>query len=456
MSKEGRISGLEFESIPKLLWKYFLPAFAGVIINSLYNIVDRIFIGQGVGALALAGLSAIFPIMIIMMAFGMMVGMGAGVRISINLGKKDYNRAELVLGNAFILMILVSGLITLIGFVISNPMLEFFGVNEQTYTYAKDYLDIILAGTIFNILGYALNNLIRSEGSANIAMFSMLISAGLNIILDYIFIVQWNMGVKGAAYATVLSQVVLTIWVIAHFKSNRSVIKLRTRCLKLKRDIVWYIISIGFAPFSMQLASSAVFGIYNIQLIKHGSDMAVGAMGVIISITMLLVMTIMAITMANQPIIGFNVGAKNYKRVKQTLSLSMGAATIISVIGFVIGQTLPGPIIKMFNSEDAELLKIGVEGLRIFLFALPLIGFQIVMGNYYQSIGKAGISAFLSLLRQVIFLIPLLFILPNYLGLSGVWLSAPISDTLSAFVCIVFAINEYRKLNKIIESQIVA
>ncbi|WP_430934728.1 MATE family efflux transporter [Saccharicrinis sp. 156] len=448
MRQEGRIRELEFESVPKLLWKYFLPAFAGVIINSLYNIVDRIFIGQGVGALALAGLSAIFPVMIIMMAFGMMVGMGAGVRISINLGKKDFERAEQVLGNAFILMIVVSAIITAIGFLISDPLLQFFGVNQQTYDYAKEYLYIILGGSIFNILGYALNNLIRSEGSANVAMISMLISAGLNILLDYIFIIHLEMGVKGAAYATVLSQVVLTVWVIAHFKSKRSVIKLRNCRLKLKGDIVWYIISIGFAPFSMQLASSAVFGIYNIQLIKYGSDMAIGAMGVIISITMLLVMTIMAITMANQPIIGFNVGAKKYKRVKQTLLVSIVSATVISLIGFVIAQVLPVPIIRLFNNEDAELLRIGIKGLRIFLLALPFIGFQIVMGNYYQSIGKAGVSAFLSLLRQVIFLIPLLFILPNYYGLNGVWFSAPVSDTMAALVCVCFMIKEFRKLNK--------
>ncbi|SMO34858.1 putative efflux protein, MATE family [Saccharicrinis carchari] len=453
MGKLGKITALEFESIPKLLWSYFLPAFAGVIINSLYNIVDRIFIGQYVDALALAGLSAIFPIMIIMMAFGMLVGMGAGVRISINLGKKDYSRAELVLGNAFIMMIIVSVLITVIGFTISHPLLQFFGVNEQTYTYAQEYLHIILMGTVFNILGYGLNNLIRSEGSAQIAMISMLISAGLNILLDYIFIVRLQMGVKGAAYATVLSQVALTTWVIAHFKSSRSVIQLRARSLKLTRNVVWYIVSIGFAPFSMQIASSAVFGIYNIQLIKYGSDMAIGAMGVIISISMLMVMTVISITMANQPIIGFNIGAKNYKRVKETLRISIIAATVISIAGFAIAQLMPGAIIKLFNNKDAELLRIGTQGLRIFLMVLPLIGFQIVIGNYYQSIGKAGISAFLSVLRQVIFLIPLLFVLPNYFGLAGVWLSAPVSDTMSACVCVFFTVYEFRKLNKAIALQ---
>ncbi len=452
--KEGKIKELEFESIPKLMWRYFLPSFAGLIINSLYNIVDRIFIGQGVGALALAGLSAIFPVMIIMMAFGMMVGMGAGVRISINLGKKDFKRAELVLGNAFILMIIVSGIITAIGFIISDPLLRFFGVNEQTYDYAQQYLHIILLGSVFNVLGYALNNLIRSEGSANVAMVSMLISAGLNIVLDYIFIIHLNMGVQGAAYATVLSQIALTIWVILHFRSKRSVIKLKFQSLILKGDIVWYIVSIGFAPFSMQLASSIVFGLYNIQLVKYGTDLAVGAMGVIISITMLLIMSTIAVTMANQPIIGFNFGAKQFDRVKQAVVISIIASTVISVLGFLVAQFLPGPIIKMFNSDDVELLAIGKQGLRLFLLAMPLIGFQIVFGNYYQSIGKAGISAILSLLRQVIFLIPLLFIFPKYFGLTGVWLCAPISDTLSACVCLVFAIREFQKLNTLIEKPV--
>ncbi|MCW3807593.1 MATE family efflux transporter [Plebeiibacterium marinum] len=451
MSKQNKnIKELEFEPIPKLMWRYFLPAFAGVIINSLYNIVDRIFIGQGVGALALAGLSAIFPIMIIMMAFGMMVGMGAGVRISLNLGKKDFARAEKVLGNAFVMMVIVSAVIMVIGFSISNPLLSFFGINQETYSYAKEYLDIILAGTVFNVVGYSLNNLIRSEGSANVAMISMVISAGLNILLDYIFIMEMGMGVKGAAYATVASQVVLCIWVFIHFKSSRSVIKLYAKNMVLKKDIVWYIVTIGFAPFSMQLASSAVFGIYNVQLIKYGNDLAVGALGVIMSVAMLIVMSILAINMAIQPIIGFNYGAKIYVRVKRTLSVAILAASVLSLLGYVVGQVFPREIILMFNSDSKELLDIGVRGLRLFLLALPVVGFQIIVGNYYQSIGKAGLASLLSLLRQVIVLIPLLFVMPKYWGLTGVWLSAPVSDVISGLIVLVFVIREYEKLNVLI------
>lgn len=445
---ESNVRELEFEQIPKLLFKYFLPAFAGVIINSLYNIVDRIFIGQGVGALALSGLSAIFPIMVIMMAFGMLIGVGAGVRISFNLGKKDFKRAEKVLGNSFVLMVVVSLSIMLLGFAIKEPLLMFFGINEETYVYANDYLDIILAGTLFNIVGYSLNNLIRSEGSAKVAMYSMLISAGLNLVLDPIFIFWLDLGVKGAAYATVISQIALCIWVIAHFRSRRSVIRLRARNFSIKWDIVWYIVSIGFAPFSMQLASSVVFGAFNVQLVKYGGDIAVGAMGIIMSIAMLLVMTIIAINMAAQPIISFNYGLKDFSRVKQTFVISLWFATLISIIGFLLGEFFPRTIIKLFNTEDVQLLEIGVRGLRLFLMALPLIGFQVITGNYFQSTGKAGLASLISLMRQVIVLLPVIIILPKYLGLDGVWLAGPISDTISAIIVSFFLIRELKILNQ--------
>ncbi len=447
MSRQQRkVRELEFEHIPKLMWRFFLPAFAGVIVNSLYNIVDRIFIGHGVGAMALSGLSAVFPIMVIMMAFGMLIGMGAGVRVSINMGKKDFTRAEKVLGNAFVLMIVMAVAIMGIGFAIKDPLLQFFGVNTETFEYANEYLNIILFGSVFNIVGYSLNNLIRSEGSARVAMVSMLISAGLNIILDPIFIFWLDMGVAGAAYATVISQFVLCIWVIAHFRSTRSVIRLRWRNFRVHWDIVWYIVTIGFAPFSMQMASSLVFGTFNVQLVKYGGDLAVGAMGVVMSIAMLMVMTIIAINMAAQPIIGFNFGAKNYQRVKQTLVIGVVFATVISVFGFLVGELFPRTIIKLFNNDSQELLDIGTRGLRIFLLALPLVGFQIITGNYFQSTGKAGLSALISLLRQVIVLLPILMVLPKYLGLDGVWLAGPISDTVSALITSVFLIRELKRL----------
>ena len=443
------VKELEFESIPRLMWRYFLPAFASVIIHSLYNIVDRIFIGQGIGALALSGLSAIFPIMIIMMAFGMLIGMGAGVRVSLNLGKQNFNRAEKVLGNAFVMMIIVALFITVLGFVIKRPLLHFFGVGEATFNYADDYLSIILLGSVFNITGYSLNNIIRSEGNAKIAMVSIFIAAGLNLILDPIFIFVLNMGVKGAAIATVISQFVLFVWVIIHFLSKRSVVRLKINNFRLQSSIVWHILTVGFAPFSMQMASSVIFGTYNLQLVKYGSDIAVGVMGIIISVAMLLVMTVIAVNMAAQPIIGFNYGAKNYHRVKQTFVISLISATVISIGGFSVAQLFPEAIIKSFNSSDEQLLEIGVRGLRIFLVALPFVGFQIITGNYFQAIGKAGTAAFVSLMRQVIILLPLLFILPKHYGITGVWMAGPVSDIISAVVVSVFLIHEMRRLTQL-------
>lgn len=450
MSNSENVKELEHETIPKLLWRYFVPAFTGVIINSLYNIVDRIFIGQGVGAYALSGLSAVFPIMLIMMAFGMLIGMGAGVRISINLGKKDINRAELVLGNALILIIIVSLFITGLGFAIKNPMLHLFGASDSTIGYANDYLNIILIGTILNTTGFSLNNMIRSEGNMKIAMYSMLISAGSNIILDPIFIFGLGLGVKGAAYATVISMFILCIWVLFHFRSKRSVIKLRVSNLKLEWEIIWYILTIGFAPFAMQMASSLVQGTLNKQLIIYGGDLAVGAMGIINSVAMFIIMTIIAINMAAQPILGFNIGANNYKRVKSTLLISIYAASIISILGWILVEIFPSTIVNVFNSDSDELMDIATRGLRILLLGLPIVGFQIIVGNYFQSIGKAKISALLSLLRQVILLIPAIMILPRFWGLDGVWISAPICDTISAVIVSIFFMKELKRLNRLI------
>jgi len=441
------VQDLEKASIKALLWKYFLPAFTGVVINSMYNIVDRIFIGQGVGAIALSGLSAVFPIMLIMMAFGMLIGIGAGVRISINLGKKDLGRAEWVLGNSFVLMVIVSAMITIIGFLIKDPLLRMFGVGDNTMFVANEYLNIILYGAIFNVVGFSMNNMIRSEGNAKIAMYSMLISAGTNIILDPVFIFVLDMGVAGAAWATIISQFMLCIWVIRHFRGSKSVIKLRVTNFKLNRQIVFYILTIGFAPFSMQLAGSFVQALYNMQLVEYSNDIAIAAMGVINSVAMLIVMSVVAINMASQPIYGFNYGAKNYSRVKECLAISIKAATGIVVFGFIFVQFFPGIIIKAFNNSSSELLDVGTHGLRIFLFALPVVGFQVIVGNYFQSIGKAGISALLTLMRQVILLIPILFILPKFIGLTGVWLASPIADVGSAIIAGIFLIKELRQLN---------
>lgn len=433
-------------NIPRLMLKYFIPAFIGVVVNALYNIVDRIFIGQGVSAVALSAVSVIFPVMLIMMAFGMLIGIGAGVLVSINMGKKDLDKAEHVLGNSFMLMIVVSGLITIIGFLIKKPMLEMFGVSAETYAYANDYLNIILAGTIFQVVGFSLNNVIRSEGNARIAMYSMLLSAGLNTILDPLFIFVFDFGVKGAAYATVISMIALSVWVLLHFKSHRSVVKLRSRYFKLNANIIREILTIGMAPFFMQTANSAVQALINTKLIQFGGDLAVGAMGIVNSVLTLIIMSIIAINMASQPIIGFNYGAKALPRVKATLRLSMIAATVISIGAFFVVQAFPGAIVGLFNASNPDLMALGKQGVRLAMLALPLVGFQVVVGNFFQSVGKAKIATMLTLLRQVIVLIPLLFVLPVLFDLTGIWIAMPISDACSAIIVTYFIRREWKLL----------
>ena len=433
--------------VGRLMVKYFVPAFIGVFVNSLYNIVDRIFIGQGVGAEALSGISVIFPVMLIMMGFGMLIGIGGGVLVSIHLGKRDHQRAERILGTSFVMMLVVSVLIMIIGYAIKGPMLRSFGATEETYGYANDYLDIILFGVVFQVVGFSLNNIIRSEGNARIAMYSMLLSAGTNMILDPIFIFGLGMGVKGAAWATVISMIILTLWVLMHFRSKRSVVRLRREHLRVDWQILGEITAIGMAPFAMQIAGSVVQGLLNKRLIEFGGDLAVGAMGIINSVGTLVVMTVVAINMAAQPIIGFNYGAKAAGRVKEALRYSLISASTIAVGSFILIEAFPGALVTLFNRDSQLLYELTVNGLRIYILAWPVIGFQIVAGHFFQSVGKARIAMFLTLLRQVLVLLPLLAFMPGLFGLNGIWASFPVADTVSAVVVAVFLVREWRKLD---------
>jgi putative MATE family efflux protein len=440
------IDELQSASVGRLMLKYFVPAFVGVFVNALYNIVDRIFIGQGVGAEALSGISVIFPVMLIMMGFGMLIGIGTGVYVSINMGRKQMNRAEETLGTGFSLMLVVSIIIMVATYLLKEPILRSFGSTEETFQYANDYLNIILAGTPFMVIGFSLNNVIRSEGNARIAMMSMILSAGTNLILDPIFIFVLNMGVKGAAYATVISMFVLMVWVLIHFRGKRSVVKLKNHNIKIKWDILLEIVAIGMAPFSMQIANSIVQGLLNKKLIEFGGDLAVGAMGIINSVITLVIMAIVAINMASQPIIGFNYGAKSVPRVKDALRISLIAATIIAVGSFTFIESIPGVIVRLFNNDSQQLYNISVKGLRLVILAFPLVGFQVVASHFFQAIGKAKLSMFATLFRQVIMLIPLLFVLPEFFGIEGIWLSYPVADTMSALMVSFLLIREWRRL----------
>ncbi len=435
--------------IAPLMMKYFVPAFVGVVVNSLYNIVDRIYIGQGVGAEALSGVSVVFPIMLIMMGFSMLIGIGSGVMVSISLGRRDVPRAEKTLGTGVVLMVMVSLLITGVGFAIKGPILRSFGAGDAIYQYANDYLDIILFGVVFQVVGFSLNNVIRSEGNARLAMVSMLISAGVNIILDPLFIFVFDMGVKGAAWATLISMFVLTIWVLAHFRSSRAEIMLRREYLRVDWGVTKDIVAIGMAPFTMQIAGSVVQGLLNQRLILYGGDLAVGAMGIINSVVTLVVMTIVAINMAAQPIIGFNYGARSPERVREALGISLRYASYIAVGAFILMELFPGTLVSLFNSSSEELSQITIRGLRIYILAFPVVGYQVVAGNFFQSIGKAKLSLLMTLLRQVFFLLPLLLVFPSFWGLPGIWVAFPVSDVLASMVVAWLLVREWRRLGQI-------
>ncbi|MCF8358054.1 MAG: MATE family efflux transporter [Prolixibacteraceae bacterium] len=448
-----QVHALGNERIGLLIKRYYWPAFISVIVSALYNVVDRIFIGQGVGAEALAGLSIIFPIMLIMMAFGMLFGIGTGVQISISLGQKNYSKAEKVLGNGFLMMIIVSVFITVLIVAIKGPLLRLFGANNETIGYAQDYLGVILWGVVFQVVGFSLNNVIRAEGNAKVAMYTMLISAGINIVLDPIFIFYLNLGVKGAAFATVFSQFVMMLWVLFHFLHKRSVVHLFFKNMKFDFQIVKAIVAIGMAPFAMHLASSLVQGVLNTQLVKYGDDIAVAANGILMSVIQVVFMCIIAVNMATQPIVGFNYGAKNFSRVRSTLLKAILIATLISVGGFIIVELVPGVLVKMFNKTDSTLYEVGVRGLRIGSAMLFAVGFQVVVGNYFQATGKARLAMLLSLLRQVIVFTPVLIIFPKFFGLDGVWMSMPVADITSALVVGFFFRKELKRLKEMIDSR---
>lgn len=440
---------LEQGNIKDLLIKFSLPAIVGMMVNALYNVVDTIYIGhmKGTGSIALSGIAITFPLSTIVMAFGMLVGVGSSSMISIRLGQKRKEDAEKILSNAFVLVIILSSAVGILGYIFVEPILKLFGAKGDVLNYAKSYISIILLGAPLQNIGFGMNNIIRSEGNPNRAMITMLSGAILNIILDPIFIFVFNMGVEGAAIATVISEALNTILVVSYFASSKSHLNIKKDYLKPNAAIIKDIFAIGMSPFSMQIAASAVTTLYNQGLLTYGGDKAVAAMSIINKVSMMIFMPIFGINQGSQPIIGFNYGAKNYDRVKKALGLAIKAAVTIACFGFIMVEFFPSLLVKVFNREDTELIAIAVKGMRIDLMFLPIIAFQIISSNYFQAIGKAKTSMLLSVLRQVIVLIPLILILPRFFGLDGLWFSAPTSDMISAVITSIFLIKNIRSLS---------
>lgn len=450
----GVQNALGEEKISKLLLKFSIPAIVGMLVNALYNIIDRMFIGHipKVGNLAITGIGVTMPISTIILGFGMLVGVGTAATISIRLGQNKKDEAEKILGNAFTLIIIISLIITAIGLIWGKNILTLFGASDSTLVYAQDYMQIIFVGTIFNMLSFGLNHTIRASGSPNIAMASMLIGAITNIVLDPIFIFWLGLGVKGGAIATVIAQIASAIWGISFFLRGNANLRVKAKNFKLKKEFVLAIFAIGMSPFAMQVAASVVQVISNNALKAYGGDLAIGAMTIISSVNTFICMPIFGLNQGVQPIVGYNYGAKKYDRVREAIKYPQIFATIIATTGFLLIMFVPDVLVKFFNTDPA-LLEITEHGMRIFLFMIPLVASQIIRTNYFSCIGKAKKSMVLSLLRQVILLIPCLLILPRIplpsgevLGLTGVWLAGPVSDFLSVIITHIIFTAEMKTL----------
>ncbi|MEA5044883.1 MAG: MATE family efflux transporter [Petrimonas sp.] len=443
---------LETKKISALVWEYSIPAIIGTLVNSLYNIVDRIFIGQGVGAYAISGLAITFPVTILASSLGMLVGVGAASRISISLGERKKHTAEQILGNSLMLILLFNAVVMTLFYVFLDPILLAFGATDNTLPYAREYLQIVLIGNIFISLCYSFNNMMRASGYPKKAMITMLIGALLNIILDPVFIFVFDLGIAGVAWATVISMFVGMLFVMHHFVQDSSLIRLRKENIRLNKNIVFAIVSIGLSPFFMQVAASGVAVLLNTSLLKHGGDLAVGAYGILNSMLLIIIMTVVGLNQGTQPIIGYNYGAGNFLRVKDTFFYTVKVATIITSAGFIIGMFFPRQFASAFTSDKA-LLEIAENGIRLSLLAFPLVGFQVVAGNFFQSIGQAKKAIVQSLSRQIIFLVPGLLVFPALLGLNGVWIAMPVSDFLASLLSLYLLMGQIKIIRNMQENQ---
>jgi len=435
--------------VGSLLFKYALPAIVAMVASSLYNMVDSIFIGQGVGPLAISGLAVTFPFMNLSAAFGAAIGVGASTFLSVKLGQRDYDIANRILGNAVMLNILVGVVFGGLGLLFLEPILRFFGASDATLPYAKEYMEIILFGNVFTHLYLGLNAVLRSAGKPREAMYITIFTVMLNAILDPIFIYTFDLGIRGAAYATILSQILALCWQCKQFSNKEELLHFDYSKFGIDAPIVNNIISIGISPFSMNACACLVVIFINNSLMQYGGDMAIGAYGIANRIGFIFVMVTMGVCQGMQPIAGYNYGAENYNRMLEVLKLASIAGTIVCAVGFFITMFFPAQCARLFTT-DATLIAYSVTAMRYMMAVFIIIGAQMVITNFFQSIGKAKVSIFLSLSRQLIFLVPLIAVLPRFLGLEGVWLAMPLSDAVAAvmaYTMIYIYIKKFKKLH---------
>ncbi len=447
MPQIDRTKELETLNISRLLFMYAMPSIVSHIIASIYNIVDRVFLGQYVGALAIAGLAITMPIMNIIHAFGSLVGAGASARMSIILGKKDYKWAEDILGNSLLLTFFFGFLFVTGGYLFMDRILTAFGASTDTIAYAREYMDIVLPGMFMTTLSFNLTGLMRATGYPKKSMWIMAGGAILNIFLDALFIYVLDWGIAGAAWATTISMTCTGILSVIHFLQKSSFIRFRRHAWKPKLYIFRNILMIGMSPFSMNLAASAVVALLNNQLLRYGGDLAVGAYGLANTFGSLCVMLMLGLCQGMQPIAGYNYGAGHPLRLKEVYSLTMKINVLIGAVGALLALILPHTLLRLFTKEE-ELIQIGISALRFMLVMFPLVGFTITNSNFFQSIDKPWIAIVTSLSRQVLFLAPMIYVVPSLfvkvgaVGLTGVWASLTISDFLGALLAFLLMLSQ--------------
>ena len=450
MAGQKTPSALGTESIGKLLMQYAVPAIIAMTASSLYNMVDSIFIGHGVGTMAISGLALTFPLMNLAAAFGSLVGVGASTLISVKLGQRDYDTAQRVLGNVFVLNMVLGVAFTIIVMLFLDPILYFFGGSDQTVGYARDYMQIILLGNAVTHLYLGLNAVLRSSGHPQKAMYATIATVVINTILDPVFIYGFGWGIRGAAVATIVAQVISLTWQFKLFSNKDELLHFHRGIFRLKRKIVFDSLAIGMSPFLMNLAACFIVIIINQGLKKYGGDLAIGAFGIVNRLVFIVVMIVMGLNQGMQPIAGYNFGARQYDRVMKVVKLTMIGATCVTSFGFIIGEFFPHLVASIFTT-DQQLINLAAEGMRFVVFCFPIIGFQMVTTNFFQSIGMAGKAIFLSLTRQLLFLLPGLMIFPPIMeswlnnGALGVWVSMPVADFLATFVAVFMFRRQLKK-----------
>lgn len=433
--------------IAPLLMRFSVPAVIGVLVNAFYNVIDSVFVGQGVGEIGLTAVAIAFPIMTVLLAIGMLVGLGAAALISLKLGEKDRDGAELVLGNTISMIIVLVVFPTLLALHYLEPMLLYLGATPEVMPYATDFARIILSGSVFMHISFGLNASIQAQGDPKTGLKTMMIAALLNAVLNPLLIFGFGLGIKGSAWATVIAQAVASVWVLTYFIKGAGTLKLRRRNLVLRDEIVLEIAKIGIAPFIMQLCTSLIVVIFNFSLLKYGGALAVAVFGVVSRIQMLAIMPVVGISQGAQPIIGYNYGAGQYGRVLKVIKLAGVAAVALCLVSLACLEFFAEGIMVLFNASQ-EMIHVGVTALRIFVATLPVVGFQIICANYFQAVGKAGYTIIFNLLRQVIILIPALVFLPEILGITGIWLAGPLSDLGAAILTGGFMTREVKRLKK--------